>query len=55
MRHHELEADIDKLVSYVYEESEEHAFQKVNIRPLVIDTPPEVVEHEVVFDELQIQ
>ena len=50
---HELESDIDKIVSYVYEESEEHAFQKVNIRPSVIDTPPEVVEHEVVFDELQ--
>ena len=50
---HELESDIDKIVSYVYEESEEHALQKVNIRPLVIDTPPEIVEHEVVFDELQ--
>lgn len=50
---HELEPDIDKIVSYVYEESEEHALQKVNIRPLVIDTPPEIVEHEVVFDELQ--
>lgn len=50
---HELESDIDKIVSYVYEESEEHALQKVNIRPLVIDTLPEIVEHEVVFDELQ--
>lgn len=50
---HELKSDIDKLISYVYEESTEYAFKKVEIRPLVIDTPPEVVEHDAVFDELQ--
>lgn len=50
---HDLKSDIDKLASYVYEESEEHALQKVNIRPLVIDTPPEIVEYDVVFDEIQ--
>ncbi|MFV0250377.1 MAG: phospholipase D-like domain-containing protein [Bacilli bacterium] len=50
---HELKSDIDKIVSYVYEESAEYALKKVDIRPLVIDTPPEVVEHDAVFDELQ--
>ena len=49
----ELKPDIDKLASYVYEEFEEHALKKVNIRPLVIYTPPEIVGHDVGFDEIQ--
>ncbi|MFW5669674.1 MAG: phospholipase D-like domain-containing protein [Acetivibrio ethanolgignens] len=50
---YELKNSIDRIIEYVYEESAEHALQKVDIRPLVIDTPPEVIEHDVVFDELQ--
>jgi phosphatidylserine/phosphatidylglycerophosphate/cardiolipin synthase-like enzyme len=44
---------LNKLVDYVYEESDEYAFGTLQIRPLVIDAPDEIVEHDVVFDELQ--
>lgn len=45
--------ELNKLVRYVYEESDEYALQKVEIRPLVMDTPSEVTEYDVVFDEIQ--
>lgn len=45
--------ELNKLVRYVYEESDEYALQDVEIRPLVMDTPSEVTEYDVVFDEIQ--
>lgn len=50
---YELEDEISRLVRFVYEESDELALQKVEIRPLVMDTPEEVKEYDVVFDEIQ--
>lgn len=44
---------LNKLVGYVYEESDGYAFGTLQIRPLVIDAPDEIVEHDVVFNELQ--
>lgn len=49
----EHEKELDKLVEFVYEESDEYALHHVEIRPQVIDTPEEVTEHDVVFDEIQ--
>lgn len=45
--------ELNKLVRYVYEESDEYALKDVEIRPLVMDTPSEVTEYDVVFDEIQ--
>lgn len=44
---------LNQLARYVYEESDQYALQGVEIRPLVIDTPSEVTEYDVVFDEIQ--
>ncbi len=48
-----LTNELESIVEYVYEESEDYAFQRVEIRPLVIDTPEEITEYDVVFDEIQ--
>lgn len=45
--------ELNKLVRYVYEESDEYALQDVEIGPLVMYTPSEVTEYDVVFDEIQ--
>lgn len=45
--------ELDSLVEFVYEESDDYALHHVEIRPQVIDTPEEVTEHDVVFDEIQ--
>lgn len=45
--------ELNKLVRYVYEESDEYALQEVKIRPIVTDTPSEVTEYDVVFDKIQ--
>lgn len=45
--------ELNQLARYVYEESDQYALQDVEIRPLVIDTPSEVTEYDVVFDEIQ--
>lgn len=50
---HEMFDVLNKVVRYVYEESEDYALQKVEIRPLVIEAPIEVKEYDVVFDEIQ--
>ena len=44
---------LEKLVEYVYKESDDYALHHVEIRPQVIDTPDEVTEHNVVFDAIQ--
>lgn len=44
---------LNQLARYVYEESDQYALRGVEIRPLVIDTPSEVTEYDVVFDEIQ--
>lgn len=41
------------LVEYVYEESDDYALLRVEIRPQVVDTPDKVTVHNVVFDEIQ--
>lgn len=45
--------ELANLVEFVYEESDEYALHHMEIRPQVIDTPEEVTEHDVVFDEIQ--
>jgi phosphatidylserine/phosphatidylglycerophosphate/cardiolipin synthase-like enzyme len=49
----EFENELEKIVDYVYEDSDDYAFRNVEIRPLVIETPAEITEHDVVFDEIQ--
>ncbi len=49
----ENEKILEKLVEYVYKESDDYALHHVEIRPQVIDTPDEVTEHNVVFDAIQ--
>lgn len=49
----ELADELEKIVRYVYEESDDYALYKVEIRPLILDAPEEVTEHNVVFDEIQ--
>lgn len=45
---------IEKLVGYVYEESEEYALRNVLIRPMIIATPvDELIQNDVVFSEIQ--
>ena len=46
--------ELNKLVRYVYEESDEYALQKVEIRPLVMDTTSEVTEYDVVLTKFKI-
>lgn len=50
---HEHENELNYLVDYVYEESDDYALHHMEIRPQVIDAPEEVTEHDVVFDEIQ--
>ncbi len=45
--------ELDSLVKYVYEESADYALDRMEIKPQVVDTPEEVTEHDVVFDEIQ--
>lgn len=45
--------ELTSLVEFVYEESDDYALSHVEIRPQVIDTPEEITEHDVVFDEIQ--
>lgn len=47
------EDDFCALVSYVYEDSEKYGLGKVMIKPLVIPTPDEIVDHDVVFNDIQ--
>ena len=49
----EHEKELDSLIKSVYEESDEYALHHMEIRPQVIDTPEEVTEHGVVFNEIQ--
>lgn len=49
----ENEKILEELVEYVYEESDDYALHHVEIRPQVIDTPEEISEHDVVFDEIE--
>lgn len=49
----ENEKILEELVEYVYEESDDYALHHVEIRPQVIDTPEEIYEHDVVFDEIE--
>ena len=49
----ELTNELEEIVQYVYEESDDYALHSVEIRPLVLDTPEEVTEYGVVFDEIQ--
>lgn len=49
----ENEKILEELVEYVYEESDDYALHNVEIRPQVIDTPEEIYEHDVVFDEIE--
>lgn len=49
----EHKKELDSLVKFVYEESDDYALHHMEIRPQVIDTPEEVTEHDVVFDEIQ--
>lgn len=44
---------LEKLVDYVYEESDDYAFGNLQIRPLVIEALDEIKEHDVVFNEFQ--
>lgn len=46
-------SELEEISEYVYEESEEFALQSVEIRPLVVDAPEEIKEHDVVFNEIQ--
>lgn len=47
------EKELDSLVEFVYEESDDYALHHMEIRPQVIDAPEEVTEYDVVFDEIQ--
>lgn len=49
----EHKKELDSLVKFVYEESDDYALHHMEIRPQVIDTPEEVTEYDVVFDEIQ--
>lgn len=49
----ENEKILEELVEYVYEESDDYALHSVEIRPQVIDTPEEISEYDVVFDEIE--
>lgn len=48
-----LKKEINQLFDYIYEESDEFALQRVEIKPMVIDSPEEFTEHEVYFDEIE--
>ncbi|MDB7984354.1 phospholipase D-like domain-containing protein [Faecalicoccus pleomorphus] len=47
------QSDLDSLVNYVYEETDEYALHHMEIKPQVIDAPEEVTEHNVVFNKIQ--
>lgn len=42
---------LEELAEFVYEESEEYALQRIEIRPLVIEVPEEYKEYDVIFSE----
>ena len=44
----ENEKILEELVEYVYEESDEYAIHRVEIRPQIIDTSQKTSEHDVV-------
>ncbi|MBF1085866.1 phospholipase D-like domain-containing protein [Solobacterium sp.] len=47
------EKNIKDLFEYVYEEDNDFALYKIEIRPLVIDEPEEIKEYTVVFNEIE--
>lgn len=47
------EKNIVDLFEYVYEEDDDFALRKIEIRPLVIDKPEEIKEYIAVFDEIE--
>ena len=47
----EFKRQLDELAEFVYEESDEHALQKIEIRPLVIESLEEYKEYDVIFSE----
>ncbi len=49
----EHKKELESLVKYVYEESDDYALHSIEIRPQVIDAPEEMVEHDVAFDKIQ--
>lgn len=49
----EHKKELKSLVEFVYEETDEYALNHMEIKPQVIDTPDEVREYDVVFDEIQ--
>ena len=50
----EYETEIQKLFSYVYEETDDYALNNVLIRPQIISSPvDEYIEHDVIFSEIQ--
>lgn len=49
----EFANELEDLCHYVYEESDDYALHNVDIRPLVFDTPEEVTEYDVVFNQIQ--
>lgn len=48
-----LENDLESLVEYVYEESDDYALGNTLIRPLVTNEDKNVIENDVVFNEIQ--
>ena len=49
----EHKSELESLVNFVYEESNDYALHHMEIRPQVIDAPEDVTEYDVVFDEIQ--
>ncbi|MGF3195452.1 phospholipase D-like domain-containing protein [Facklamia sp. P13055] len=49
----ELKEEINKVFEYVYEETDEYALQRVEIKPMIIDLPEEYTEYDVHFDEIE--
>lgn len=47
------EDDFYGLVEYVYEDTDDHGLGAVPIKPLIMPTPDEIFEHDVVFDQIQ--
>lgn len=47
----ERRKELNELADFVYEESEEHALQRIDICPLVIEAPEEYKEYDVIFNE----
>lgn len=46
--------DIENLIEYVYEETDDYALGKVYIKPKIVNAPAdENIEHDVIFSEIQ--